>query len=136
MVTAAATVDPATRTVSLACVFEGLLARERFVLSSLYDRLPRLAGMVPGTRTTRRLDLGATDRDDLAPLVDLNFGCPAKGALRGCAGAALLDEPSKVEAIVSTLRKAIGEDVPLSAKIRAGGEDDAHTEDLRARFDH
>ena len=31
------------------------------------------------------------------PLVDLNFGCPAKGALRGCAGAAQLRDPAGLE---------------------------------------
>lgn len=65
-----------------------------------------------------------------APLIDLNFGCPAKGALRGCAGAALLDEPARVEELVGTVRKAIGEETPLSAKIRAGGEDDRNVEAL------
>jgi len=64
-----------------------------------------------------------------APLVDLNFGCPAKGALRGCAGAALLDEPGKVEALVAACVRAVAR-VPVSAKIRAGGADDANLEDL------
>ena len=35
-----------------------------------------------------------------APLLDLNFGCPAKGALRGCAGSATLTDPGRVEATV------------------------------------
>ena len=32
-----------------------------------------------------------------APLLDINFGCPAKGALRGCAGSATLTDPARVE---------------------------------------
>jgi len=64
-----------------------------------------------------------------AQLIDLNFGCPAKGALRGCAGAALLDDPARMEALVKALRRAVGA-VPLSAKIRAGGEDDRRLEEL------
>jgi nifR3 family TIM-barrel protein len=64
-----------------------------------------------------------------APLVDLNFGCPAKGALRGCAGAALLDEPRKVEALVAACVGAVAR-VPITAKIRAGGADDRLLEDL------
>lgn len=64
-----------------------------------------------------------------APIVDLNFGCPAKGTLRGCAGAALLDDPPRVEALVAAaVRAADGR--PVSAKIRAGGEDDTLLEDL------
>ena len=34
------------------------------------------------------------------PVVDLNFGCPARGALRGCAGAAALREPAGLERAV------------------------------------
>jgi tRNA-dihydrouridine synthase C len=64
-----------------------------------------------------------------APLVDLNFGCPAKGALRGCAGAALLDEPHKVEALVAACVRAVAR-VPVTAKIRAGGADDSRLEEL------
>ncbi len=68
MVAAEVVTDAASGTVTTACVFVGLLARERFVLSSLYDRLPGQAGMRVGTRTTRRVDLGTTDRDDLEEL--------------------------------------------------------------------
>lgn len=64
-----------------------------------------------------------------APLVDLNFGCPAKGALRGCAGSALLREPAKLEAIVRAVVDATAS-VPVTAKIRAGYDDDALLEDL------
>ena len=35
-----------------------------------------------------------------APLVDLNFGCPAKGAIAGCAGSALLRDPRALEHVV------------------------------------
>ena len=64
-----------------------------------------------------------------APLVDLNFGCPSKRALRGCAGSALLDAPGKIEAMVRRVAEEIG-DHPLSAKVRAGGDDDLHVEEI------
>jgi tRNA-dihydrouridine synthase C len=64
-----------------------------------------------------------------APLVDLNFGCPARGALRGCAGASLLRDPSAVERLVAACARALG-DHPLSAKIRAGYDDDRRLEEL------
>jgi tRNA-dihydrouridine synthase B len=64
-----------------------------------------------------------------ALLVDLNFGCSAKGVLNSCAGAALLDDPSKVEELVSACVKAV-ECIPVTAKIRAGGEDDALLEEI------
>ena len=64
-----------------------------------------------------------------APLVDINFGCPSKGALRGCAGSALLDRPERVESLVRACASA-AEGRPVSAKIRAGGEDDLLLEEL------
>lgn len=64
-----------------------------------------------------------------APLVDLNFGCPAKGALRGCAGSALLDDPARLEGVVRAVRDAVPS-VPVTAKIRAGGTDASRIEEL------
>ena len=64
-----------------------------------------------------------------APLIDLNFGCPSKGALRGCAGSALLDEPHKVEELVAACVRALAR-VPVTAKVRAGGEDDSRLEEI------
>jgi len=63
-----------------------------------------------------------------APLLDLNFGCPAKGALRGCAGSATLTDPARVEATVRACRDAVTT-IPVTAKMRAGFEDDALLED-------
>ena len=65
-----------------------------------------------------------------APLVDLNFGCPAKGALRGCAGSAVLKEPPALERIVAACVDAVGGRVPVTAKIRAGWDDAEHVEEL------
>lgn len=65
-----------------------------------------------------------------APLVDLNFGCPAKGALRGCAGSAVLRDPPQLERIVATCARALDGAVPLTAKIRAGFETADHVEVL------
>jgi tRNA-dihydrouridine synthase C len=64
-----------------------------------------------------------------APIVDLNFGCPASGALRGSAGSALLCAPPKIETIVHACVDAVGT-VPVSAKIRAGYDDDRKLEDV------
>lgn len=65
-----------------------------------------------------------------APVVDLNFGCPAKGALRTCAGAALLRDPGQVEGVVSAVARAVAGAVPVTAKIRAGYDDADLVEDL------
>lgn len=54
------------------------------------------------------------------PVLDLNFGCPAKGALRGCAGAATLRDPKNLEAAVKAARRGVDGAIPVTAKIRAG----------------
>src|SRR5258706_388161 len=85
----------------------------------------QLIGSEPGllAETARRAaEVGA-------PLVDLNFGCPAKGALRTCAGSALLKDPRRVEELVRACAQAVT-DRPVTAKIRAGYEDDLLLEEL------
>ena len=57
--------------------------------------------------------------------IDLNFGCPAKVVNRHGGGAALLDEPETIFAIVSAVRRAVPADMPVSAKMRLGFNDDA-----------
>ncbi len=57
-----------------------------------------------------------------APVIDLNFGCPAKTVNRSRGGAVLLNEPELLHAIVSAVRKALPADVPVTAKMRLGYE--------------
>ncbi len=64
------------------------------------------------------------------PVLDLNFGCPARGALKGCAGAAALKEPSGVEAAVRAAVKGVAGRTPVTAKIRAGFDHDRDVEVL------
>jgi tRNA-dihydrouridine synthase B len=56
-----------------------------------------------------------------APLIDLNFGCPAKKVVGGLAGSALMREPDQalrlIEAVVAAVR------VPVSVKMRLGWDD-------------
>ncbi|WP_200892153.1 tRNA dihydrouridine synthase [Methyloterricola oryzae] len=72
-------------------------------------------------------DLMARNAARLARLrpvgIDLNFGCPAKTVNRHCGGAILLREPERLRAIVSAVRRALPNDVRLSAKMRLGYED-------------
>ncbi|MEX2207809.1 MAG: tRNA-dihydrouridine synthase family protein [Myxococcota bacterium] len=63
-----------------------------------------------------------------APLVDLNFGCPAKGAIAGCAGSALLRDPPALERVVRAVVRAVH--VPVTAKLRAGYDDADRIEEL------
>jgi tRNA-dihydrouridine synthase C len=57
--------------------------------------------------------------------VDLNFGCPAKVVNRHGGGAALLDDPELLNAIVSAVRRAVPAHMPVSAKMRLGFNDDS-----------
>src|SRR5450830_306593 len=52
--------------------------------------------------------------------IDLNFGCPAKTVNRHGGGAALLDEPELLLAIVAAVRRAVPNPTPVSAHIRPG----------------
>ncbi len=65
-----------------------------------------------------------------AAWIDLNFGCPAKGALRGSAGASTLKEPNRLERLVAACVKTVGDSVPVTAKIRAGYDDATRVERL------
>ena len=55
--------------------------------------------------------------------VDLNFGCPSKTVNKHRGGAALLGDPEALFSIVQSVRKALPEHIPLSAKMRLGIKD-------------
>ena len=57
--------------------------------------------------------------------IDLNFGCPANIVNRHGGGAALLNEPETIAAIVSAVRRAVPAQMPVSAKMRLGYSDDS-----------
>jgi tRNA-dihydrouridine synthase C len=59
-----------------------------------------------------------------APLIDLNFGCPAKGAIADCSGSGMLRDPERLERTVRAVVDALP-GVCVTAKIRAGFNDDA-----------
>ena len=61
--------------------------------------------------------------------IDLNFGCPANVVNRHGGGAALLDDPETIFAIVSSVRRAVPPAMPVSAKMRLGYHDDARALD-------
>lgn len=71
----------------------------------------------------RAVDLGA-------PGIDLNFGCPAKRVNQHEGGARLLQEPERVEGVVSAVAKRVGSRVPVTAKVRLGYENKDHCVDI------
>ena len=55
-----------------------------------------------------------------APVIDLNFGCPAKTVNKSRGGAVLLKEPDLLHAIVEAVRRAVPAHIPVTAKMRLG----------------
>lgn len=58
-----------------------------------------------------------------ASAIDLNFGCPAKTVNNSQGGAVLLKNPALIGDIVSSVRKAVPSQTPVTAKIRLGFEE-------------
>ena len=57
--------------------------------------------------------------------IDLNFGCPANIVNRHGGGAALLDRPEALFDILRAVRRAVPDEMPVSAKMRLGVQDDS-----------
>ena len=58
-----------------------------------------------------------------SPGIDLNFGCPAKLVNKNKGGAILLKEPETLYRIAKTVRAAVADELPVTAKMRLGYED-------------
>ncbi|MDN5694203.1 MAG: tRNA-dihydrouridine synthase [Psychrobacter sp.] len=66
-----------------------------------------------------------------APAIDINFGCPAKTVNSHRGGSVLLDEPETMYQIISAVRGAVPDHIPVSAKIRLGYTDTSRMDDIR-----
>lgn len=71
----------------------------------------------------RAVELGAAG-------IDINFGCPAKTVNRHDGGASILRAPVRIAQITQAVREVVPPDLPVSAKIRLGWEDDRDLEEL------
>ena len=67
-----------------------------------------------------------------APAIDINFGCPAKTVNSHRGGSVLLDEPETMYQIISAVRQAVPDNIPVSAKIRLGYTDTSRMYDIKA----
>lgn len=70
-----------------------------------------------------------------APGVDLNFGCPAKTVNRHDGGATLLKNPSRLFDIISAVRRALPDHVPVTAKVRLGFSDKTLAQEIAHAVD-
>lgn len=115
------------------CVTEFIRVSDRLLSEAAYHKLaPELADAAR-TRagTPMRVQLLGSDPACLAdnaafactlgaPVIDLNFGCPAKTVNKSRGGAVLLKEPELLHAIVREVRRAVPAEVPVTAKMRLG----------------
>ncbi len=115
------------------CVTEFIRICDRLLPASAFYKLaPELADAAQ-TRsgTPMRLQLLGSDPFCLAdnaafactlgaPVIDLNFGCPAKTVNKSRGGAVLLKEPELLHAIVREVRRTVPAHIPVTAKMRLG----------------
>ena len=115
------------------CVTEFVRVTDQLLPTRIYQRLaPELAyGAKTPAGTPMRVQLLGSDPYALAdnaakacelgaPVIDLNFGCPAKTVNNSNGGAILLREPDVLFKIVKAVRAGMPADIPLTTKMRLG----------------
>ena len=115
------------------CVTEFIRVNDRLLPEASFLRLAPELEMGAKTRagTPMRVQLLGSDPVCLAenaarvcelgaPVVDLNFGCPAKTVNKSRGGAVLLKEPELLHQIMQEVRRAVPRKIPVTAKMRLG----------------
>lgn len=118
------------------CVTEFIRVTERVLPASAYRKLAPELFTAAQTRagTQLRVQLLGSDPQCLAdnaafactlgaPVIDLNFGCPAKTVNKSRGGAVLLKEPELLHQILREVRRTVPADIPVTAKMRLGFDD-------------
>lgn len=62
-------------------------------------------------------------------VIDVNFGCPVKSAVGGCRGGYHLSQPETALEIVSRVRDAVPDYIPVTLKMRRGIDDSPESRD-------
>jgi len=117
------------------CVTEFIRVNGQLLPAHVFRRLaPELAdGSVTRAGTPLRVQLLGSDPESLAenaafacrlgaPVIDLNFGCPAKTVNQSRGGAVLLKEPELLHRILLAVRASVPAHIPVTAKMRLGYE--------------
>jgi nifR3 family TIM-barrel protein len=86
-------------------------------LKSHEDEKP-LAVQIFGSEPTVMARAAEVAANRGADLIDINMGCPVRKVVKTSAGAALLKDINRIEAILHSVRKSCA--LPLTVKIRAG----------------
>ncbi len=118
------------------CVTEFVRVNEQLLPPLVFHRLaPELRqGAATRAGTPLRIQLLGSNPSCLAdnaalactlgaPVIDLNFGCPAKTVNKSRGGAVLLKEPELLHAIIAAVRGAVPASIPVTAKMRLGYDD-------------
>lgn len=118
------------------CVTEFIRVTERVLpISAYHQRAPELfTSAQTRAGTPLRVQLLGSDPQCLAdnaafactlgaPVIDLNFGCPAKTVNKSRGGAVLLKEPELLHQILREVRRTVPAEIPVTAKMRLGFED-------------
>ena len=116
------------------CVTEFIRVSERLLPLSTFEKLaPELAsGACTAAGTPLRVQLLGSDPACLAdnaafactlgaPVIDLNFGCPAKTVNRSRGGAVLLKEPELLHRILCEVRRATPAQIVVHARTKVEG---------------
>ncbi len=117
------------------CVTEFIRVNDQLLPAHVFRRFaPELAtGSVTRAGTEMRVQLLGSNPEALAenaafactlgaPVIDLNFGCPAKTVNKSRGGAVLLKEPELLQRILVAVRAAVPAHIPVTAKMRLGYE--------------
>lgn len=77
-----------------------------------------LVVQIAGKDPARIADAAVFAEDSGAAILDLNMGCPSRKVMRNGVGAALLDQPDRVQQIVREVKRRLS--IPLTVKLRLG----------------
>lgn len=96
--------------------------RGAIVLRVIPEEKPQLVMQIGSNCPERALKAAKLVSQDISGL-DFNFGCPKHFSLSGGMGAALLDQPDRIEALLKTTVEQL--DIPVTCKIRIKPELDS-----------
>lgn len=99
---------------------DGLLRKGESFLKVVEGESP-ISIQLFGSKTDVLAEAAAMAETSGANAIDLNMGCPAKQVVKAGAGAVLMRDREKVEAILKAMRKKIS--CPLTVKIRSGWDE-------------
>jgi tRNA-dihydrouridine synthase B len=85
----------------------------------------QLMGAIPEEFGPAAAELAAAGFD----VIDINFGCPVKKVLGRCRGGYLLSQPATALEIVSRVREAVPQHIPVTVKMRRGLDDSQASRD-------